>query len=69
MGSCFLVALNLAHGAASLGHLGFPREGHRRENSGSTWVGSTGFLKVTTKFLDFETTEPEEALSKSDNNF
>lgn len=69
MGSCFLVVIALAHGEARLGHLGFLRGGYRRENSGGTWVGSICFLKATTKFPVFETAGPEEALSKSDDNF
>lgn len=65
----FLVVIGLAYGEARLGHFGFLTGGYGRENSGSTWICSICFLKETTKFPVFETAGPEEALSKSDDNF
>lgn len=65
----FLVVISLAYGEARLGHLGFLTGGCGRENSGGIWICSICFLKATTKFPVFETVGPEEALSKSDDNF
>lgn len=65
----FPVVISLAYGEARLGHLGFLMGGYGRETSGGTWICSICFLKATTKFPVFETAGPEEALSKSDDNF